>query len=473
VRRGRLAPPLRRHAAQRRRLERDAALTRSSSERAFVVADLGFGDAGKGLVVDHLVRRTGARLVVRHNGGAQAGHNVVTPDGRHHCFAQLGAGSFVPGVRTHLSRFFVLHPGALLVEAQRLGTVGVADVLTRVEVDARALVITPFHQAACRLRERSRAEARHGSCGVGVGEAVHDALVADEDALRARDLSDTPRLRRLLRRARDRVAESLGEALTSSHPREGMGRERSVFERPQLLDVWEDATRAFAAQVATVDEGALGRHLAEPDAVIFEGAQGVLLDQDWGFHPHTTWSRCTSENALTLLKEADSTREVTRLGVTRSYMVRHGPGPLPSEAFGPELPQPHNPDNAWQGRLRSGALDLVLLRYALEVTGSVDALVVTHLDALDGRGAWPVVTAYRDANQRIERLPVAAAPTLEQQASLAERLRNIPCEVEELSASNPAQLPDALLDRIETKLGVPVRGRSRGPCADDLELRWA
>src|SRR5580700_4081002 len=106
--------------------------------RAFLVVDLGFGDAGKGLLTDFLVRRTGATLVVRFNGGAQAGHNVVAPDGRHHTFAQIGAGSFVPGVQTFLADRTVLHPTALGVEAAHLEAAGVLDPLSRVVASERA-----------------------------------------------------------------------------------------------------------------------------------------------------------------------------------------------------------------------------------------------------------------------------------------------------------------------------------------------
>ncbi len=135
----------------------------TTRREAHLVVDLGFGDAGKGTLTDWLVRRHGARLVVRFNGGAQAGHNVVTEDGRHHTFAQFGAGSFVPGVRTHLARPTVLHPLAMLVEARHLARKGVPDALERTTVSEGARVITPFHQAAGRLRALARGSGRHGT----------------------------------------------------------------------------------------------------------------------------------------------------------------------------------------------------------------------------------------------------------------------------------------------------------------------
>jgi len=161
--------------------------------RAYIVVDLGFGDCGKGLLTDFLVRHSGAGLVVRYNGGAQAGHNVVTSEGLHHTFSQFGSGTFVPGVKTYLSRDVVIHPDALLVEGNVLEAKGVTDAFARLRVSEWALVITPFHQAANRIREIARGMARHGSCGVGVGEAVEDAMRHPESCILAGDLADATR----------------------------------------------------------------------------------------------------------------------------------------------------------------------------------------------------------------------------------------------------------------------------------------
>src|SRR5215467_3672428 len=143
----------------------------SRQKRAIFIADLGFGDAGKGAITDFLTRRLSAHTVVRFNGGPQAAHNVVTPDGRHHTFAQFGSGTLA-GARTHLSRFMLVDPLALVREADHLRDLGVADPYGGLTVDRDALLVTPYHGAANRERERRRGEARHGSCGMGVGEAT-------------------------------------------------------------------------------------------------------------------------------------------------------------------------------------------------------------------------------------------------------------------------------------------------------------
>ena len=333
--------------------------------KAVIVVDLGFGDSGKGTMTDYLVRTLGARLVVRFNGGAQAGHTVVAPDGRKHTFSQFGAGSLVPGVRTHLSRFMVVHPGGLLREAEVLGR----D-LSGVSVAPEALVTTPFHVAANHIRER---RLRHGSCGLGVGETVADSLAFPEDAIRFHELSSPASLRRKLLRVQSRKWSELGPDL--------------VLESATVADEW----------IALV--GSLGVKMAEDvfdETVVFEGAQGVLLDEWRGFHPHTTWSTCTFDNALSLLEGYGG--EVKRLGVLRSYMTRHGNGPLPTE-IDLGLDEPDNHTGPWQGAFRTGWADAVLGRYAVACCGGVDGLAITHLDRV--RPDWQMCTRYKGGDLQV------------------------------------------------------------------------
>lgn len=339
----------------------------TAAPEAWVVIDLGFGDAGKGSVTDALVRTRGATLVVRYNGGAQAGHNVVTPDGRHHTFSQFGAGHFA-GASTLLGPAFLLHPLGMAVEAERLATVA-PDPWARTWVDARCRVITPYQQAAGQLRELLRGDAAHGSCGVGVGECVADHLDHPDERLTAGDLDDPATVRTRLRRQRDRKRSEL---VALGAPADAL----VLFDDPGLIDRVIAAWRTVASRLKRLDADAVAARVRTTPRVVFEGAQGVLLDETWGFHPHTTWGDITAHHALALAGD----RPVWRLGVTRAYMVRHGAGPFPTEGT-LAVSEPHNRDDGFQGRFRTGALDGVLLRYAAEVCGGVDALAITCLDA--------------------------------------------------------------------------------------------
>jgi adenylosuccinate synthase len=365
--------------------------------RAYIVVDLGFGDCGKGILTDFLVRQFGAGVVVRYNGGAQAGHNVITPDNRHHTFSQFGSGTFVPGVKTYLSKHVVIHPAALLIEGDILEGMGVRDAFARIRLSDQALIITPFHQAANHIRELARGENRHGSCGVGVGEAVEDARSNFEDSILAGDLSDPPKLRRKLRSLREYKRGQLAELHPDKSIGEALAREWEIFEREDVIDSWISAIERIGELGLVVSDSVFQRWLDQAETVIFEGAQGVLLDEDAGFHPFTTWSHCTAANAYDLIQELASDSQVYQIGVMRSYTVRHGPGPLPTEMdVLTSIVSEHNHYNEWQGWVRYGWFDAVLARYALEVAGRVDSLFVTHLDILSHLKRWIYCAGYKE-----------------------------------------------------------------------------
>lgn len=133
----------------------------------------------------------------------------------------------------------------------------------------------------------------------------------------------------------------------------------------------------------TLTDGAHLARVLRTGSVVFEGAQGVLLDEWHGFHPYTTWSTTTFANAEALLAESGRSCPARRLGVVRAYTTRHGPGPHMTEdrELAALLPEPHNGTGAWQGAFRVGHFDAVAHAYAVEVCGGVDALALTHLDA--------------------------------------------------------------------------------------------
>ncbi|MEW2352916.1 adenylosuccinate synthetase [Spirillospora sp. NPDC029432] len=408
-----------------------------------IVADLGYGDAGKGTVVDRLCARgpEPVAAVVRFNGGAQAAHNVVAEDGRHHTFAQFGSGTFTPGVATHLSRFMLVDPLALAGEAAHLRSLGAGDAIERLTVDRAAPLTTPYHRAANRARETARGAARHGSCGMGIGETAAYALAHPDTAPRAGDCLSPARLRRRLAAVHDWYRDEFpgGEAVPP-------------------VDDCADAFTAFAERVHVVGEEHLHR-LLRAGNVVFEGAQGVLLDEWRGFHPYTTWSTTTFANAETLLAEAGQ-GPAYRLGVLRAYATRHGPGPFVTEdpALTADLPDAHNGTGRWQGAFRVGHLDAVALRYALEVAGGADGLAVTHLDVARERGDLKLCVAY----DGMDAIPAGPARDLAAQEALTGRL---------LTARPVYEpLPRDPVAAIEEALGVPAVLGSYGPRASDKRL---
>lgn len=353
-----------------------------------IVVDLGYGDAGKGTIVDWLCAQAApaARTVVRFNGGAQAAHHVpARRDGEPHPFAQFGSGTFTPGTRTFLSRFMLVDPLALVKEAEHLEALGVPAPLGLVAVDRNANLTTPYHRAANRARETARGDAaRHGSCGMGIGETASYALAHPEDAPRAADMT-TPRvLRRKLALLRDRLRAELPGTVTAGLP-----------SPANVAAVYRD----IAQRVTLAGDGYLKRLLSQ-GPVVFEGAQGVLLDEWRGFHPYTTWSTTTFDNAETLLRENDSGAGKIRIGVTRTYQTRHGPGPFPTADPALEITEPHNANGRWQGPFRVGHLDAVALGYAAQVTGGVDAVALTHLDTAASHASRLKVCAAYDIDGR-------------------------------------------------------------------------
>ncbi|MEM6782683.1 MAG: adenylosuccinate synthetase [Bacteroidota bacterium] len=457
--------------------------------KAFLIVDLGFGDAGKGSLTDFLARRAaadgrGVHTVVRYNGGPQAGHNVVTSDGRHHTFSQFGAGTFVPGVRTHLSRFMLISPPAMLAEAAHLAEVGVPDAFARTTISARSLVITPFQQAANRLRELARGDARHGSCGMGVGEAQADRLALGDDAvLFAGDLADETRTRTKLHTLRVHKHAQLADVLARLPDTKAVRRERVAFEADDVVETTLAGYRRFLRHARIVGDDHLGEVLRWPGAVVFEGAQGVLLDEWYGFHPHTTWATTTLANADVLLAEHGYGGMVVRLGLTRAYQTRHGAGPMPTEdpTLSRARPDAHNGDDPWQHGFRVGPLDLPLLRYAHAAVGRLDGVVVSCLDRLE-EGRVPYATGYRLNNtsgaikerfvteaDRVTSVRVHPTRWSEQQRlGFQERLGR--CLDTCTPLYDEARSPDELAALVAADLGVPLALTSWGPAATDKRV---
>ncbi len=397
-------------------------------KKAVVVVGLAFGDEGKGSCTDFLVRRHNAELVVRFCGGCQAAHNVVTDEGVHHTFSQFGSGTLA-GARTFLSRHMLIDPLALVREAEQLKTIGVTAPLSLLALDPACVVVTPYHRLANRIREAARGAGRHGSCGRGVGEACADALAGY--AFHAYDCHNIPVLHELY----DRKIEEM-RPLREAAPALFQEMERTNPAELRASYCW------LLSQLNVVPWSKIAK--MEPETVIFEGAQGMLLDAVHGFAPYHSWTDCTFDHANALIAQAGGA-EVTRIGVLRSYFTRHGPGPFPTEDAAWRMPEPHNRLHPFMGPFRTGPFDAVLAKYAAERSGGLDALAITHLDS-----PWRVICE-------------KYAPLWDGKFTASS-----------LSAVVPAyrvfHTYAQFLARIEELLGVPVCLESTGPRPSDK--RW-
>jgi len=318
---------------------------------AIVVVGANFGDEGKGLAVDTIVARDPDATVIRFNGGAQAGHTVVADDGRRHVFSHFGAGT-LRGAATFLSRFFVVQPSIFAREAVELAGIGVKPV---VFVDPDAQVTTPFDVFINQWVEETRGGTRHGSVGVGFGETIERAGLGYP--LAVRDLGDDKCILEILTRIRDvwlpvRLAK-LGVQFTAMR--------RNAAADPAVMRQYLEQIHMLRQNTSPAPiDAVLSRN-----NIVFEGAQGLLLDMDRGMKfPHVTRSHTGLKNVLALATDA-GIDHLDVIYMTRAYLTRHGAGPLPNEvpklAFA-DVVDPTNLPNPWQGTLRYAPLDLDFLR---------------------------------------------------------------------------------------------------------------
>jgi len=358
--------------------------------RATAVIGACWGDEGKGLITDFFAAKDAEHtLVIRYNGGAQAGHTAVTPDPeRHrHAFSHIGSGTFA-GAATYLSSKFIVNPLLWQKECEELRKV--MAVIPPVFVDGKAIFTTPWDMLLNQELEKQRHSARHGSCGVGINETVTRSETLPGYVYQA---SSREWLRDFLVVSRD---YSAGRA-TALMPRLSAKFETSLqdmfesrFWSEHLLTNFMWAMEQFLDEAATVNETPKGfGHL------LFEGAQGLLLDEQHKFFPHVTRSRTGLTNVIPYLRQ-NKIYELDVVYVLRGYMTRHGAGPFPTEDLSISYPDETNAPNDFQGTLRFGHLDMPLIKAAIdkdssEIPRSILApptLAVTCLDQLRS----PIIT---------------------------------------------------------------------------------
>jgi adenylosuccinate synthase len=361
--------------------------------RAFITVGMGFGDEGKGCTVEYLCHHFDAGLVIRYSGGAQCAHNVVDPNGKKHPFAMFGSGTF-QGVPTWLGPQVIVDPIVLRKEADGLTDAGFSgQPLALISMHPNCLVSTPLHAYVNRCLSSING---HGTCGIGIGETRSYWLKYGSDAIMAKDLgvnswNEWHAFFQKIELMRQRYLLTLVGCVSGSSE-SGMTREgiNEAYEKTAAIHGIFGAycprmIRNFPINFKAYD----GKDMK---SVVFEGAQGILLDENCGFHPHTTWSdvtpRFASEmcaNSKELLNfEIDG---ITTIGVTRCYTTRHGAGPLPTEKYPLDIKDDGNPKHEWQGDLRVGCLDLQLLAYSVGIARGIRKLDYLALNCMDQIGS--------------------------------------------------------------------------------------
>jgi adenylosuccinate synthase len=415
-----------------------------------------WGDEGKGKVVDLLSHAFPA--VVRYNGGHNAGHTVRFAD-RRFALHLVPSGIIHDTSNCYLGAGMVIDPSALVSELDRLIAEGV-DPSGRLFLSTRATLILPSHRALDHAREGARGAGKIGTTGRGIGPAYADS--AQRRALRAFLLAEPSRLA-------DRAA-----ACIDVHNRE-------------LVDLLGadpvDATAAVNELLIAAERVApllrevgpeLERHAGRGEPILFEGAQGVLLDLLYGTYPFVTSSCCLPSYAAASCGVGAAMLGPV-VGIMKAYTTRVGGGPFPSEledADGERLRERGAEFGTTTGRpRRCGWFDAVAARYAVRSAG-IDALAIMKLDVLDGFETLRVVTGYRlPDGSTLDTVP-ADLELLEQVIPVTEELPGWSSPTAGLV--DERQLPPettAYLGFLEERLGVPVVLASTGPRRDETMIR--
>ncbi|MFO7640898.1 MAG: adenylosuccinate synthase [Candidatus Competibacteraceae bacterium] len=421
-----------------------------------VVIGAQWGDEGKGKVVDLLTEHAAA--VARFQGGHNAGHTLVI-GGQKTVLHLIPSGILREGVQCLIGNGVVLSPAALLTEIDQLERQGV-EVTARLWISEACPLILPYHVALDQAREKARGERAIGTTGRGIGPAYEDKV--SRRAVRLADLFH-----------RERFAAKLGEVLDFHNFVLQRYFQTEPVDFQRVLDetlAMGERLRPLAADVTEL----LDVHRRRGHNVLFEGAQGAMLDIDHGTYPYVTSSNTTAGGAATGTGLGPCYLDYV-LGITKAYTTRVGGGPFPTELFdeiGEHLVQRGHEFGSTTGRRRRcGWFDAVALRRSI-VNNSVSGLCVTKLDVLDGLDSIQVCVGYQCGPDRLDNAPLGAEalalcqPIYEEWPGWREST---------VGARRYEELPataQAYLRRIEELSHTPIDMISTGPDrADTIVLR--
>jgi adenylosuccinate synthase len=426
-------------------------MTNRSDAGNLAILGAQWGDEGKGKIVDLLT--PGFSIVARYQGGHNAGHTVYV-GGAKFILRLIPSGILHPGIVCVIGNGVVVDPQALFAEVDELAAHGIAAD-GRIVVSDKAHLILPYHRDLDLLSEARRGERKIGTTSRGIGPAYEDKIA--RRGVRVGDLADPAALEQTVRdnvTARNRLVQ---DSTMDWRP---------VYE--QLLRHAE-RLRPWVRDVSLLLAGAM----REGRRILFEGAQGTLLDIDHGTYPFVTSSNASIGGVCTGL--GIGPRSVgTVLGVVKAYTTRVGEGPMPTElsdSMGQRLRESGNEYGAVTGRpRRCGWFDAVVARYSARING-LDALAITKLDVLDGLEEIPICTAYRCRGTTLAEFPSdvahlsACEPVYEMMAGWTTATAGVR-RFEELPAN-----ARRYVERLEEVSGVRAAIVSTGSDRDDTIVR--
>ncbi len=419
-----------------------------------VVVGAQWGDEGKGKIVDWLSER--ADVVVRFQGGHNAGHTLVIGDNVYK-LSLLPSGVVRPGKLGVIGNGVVVDPWALIAEIEKLGKQGVAITHENLRVAENAVLILPLHRELDVIREEAAGTAKIGTTGRGIGPAYEDKV--GRRAIRVQDLKNLSTL-----------AAKVDRLLVHHNAlRAGLGKE--LVSKDQLIaELTEIAPKLLPYMDVTWD--LLDQAHRDRKQILFEGAQGALLDIDHGTYPFVTSSNTVAAQAAT--GSGMGPRAVGYvLGIAKAYTTRVGSGPFPTEldnAIGEKIGERGHEFGTVTGRKRRcGWFDAVLVRQVCKVSG-IDGIALTKLDVLDGFDELKICVGYKLDGERLDRLPAGqnaqarVEPIYETFEGWSQSTRG---------ARSWAELPAQAVKyvrQIEELIGCPVTLLSTSPERDDTIL---
>ncbi len=385
----------------------------------YILSGMQFGDEGKGTFVDYLAHKVNAGCIVKYNGGSQASHTVITPDGILHKFSQLGSGMFCENCHTFLDQNMVINLENLVTEmkvfSEKTG-IPFSDLRDRIHIHEDCYIVTPYHKLSNKLRELASGENRRGSVGTGVSEVkyfeelhttslhspkynltVHDIFRRDDFFIFAIFSALHKHVKTFYTENKSTILANASEEIKVS-----LNKEINflLYLTPpshlalKYIHDFKKAPDEFNFSKCMYSYHTLSYNSAISNGnTIFEGSQGLLLDYVYGLKPNTTLLDTTNQHATNGLCEYF--RNVENIGIAKAFSSRHGLGVFPTEddAVNNKISDINQEKTFWNGQIRFGWFDSVLLKYA-QMINKVETLYLSSLDKLSKFEKIKICIAY-------------------------------------------------------------------------------